>query len=376
MKRIVLGCALLGLLQLALLAEPGNQVVLTVPSTKATPRNSEGAFVTLKSGRIVLYFTQFSSGSSDFDHNSVAEVHSDDQGMTWTQPTLVARPPGGTLSMMVLCVLRLADGRIALAYDRKDSFLECHPYIQFSADEGATWSQPALIAPGPGYYTINNDRMIQLRSGRLILPMGFDRSRSRKNDISSLDERSLILWFLSDDGGATWREGKSAWGSPVPSASGLQEPGVVELADGSLLSWARSDAGCQFEFHSHDGGETWSRPVPSELKSPCSPASIKRLPGTSDLLAVFNDHSGWFPFPTEGGIYRHRTPLVAAVSTDDGKTWPMRKLLENDPRAEFAYIAIHFVGDSVLLAYSFNPTKGAHLGTLRIRRLATSWLRK
>ncbi len=50
-------------------------------------------------------------------------------------------------------------------------------------------------------------------------------------------------------------------------------------------------------FRSADRGKTWTAPEPTSLKSPCSPASIKRLPGSSDLLAIYNDHSGDFPFP-------------------------------------------------------------------------------
>lgn len=358
--------------------EAGDQIVLNIPWSQEATRNSEGGFVTLKSGRITFYYCQFSGGASDFDRNTVMEVHSDDRGISWSKPALKLRPPEGTLSLMVLCPLRLADGRIALAYGQKSSFLECRAYVQFSSDEGDTWSRPVLITAGPGYYTINNDRMIQTRSGRLILPAGFLRNRSMVNDWPALDQRATILWFISDDAGATWREAKSEWKSPVPSESGLQEPGVVELADGSLYSWARSDAGHQFEFRSTGGGETWSPPVASPLRSPLSPASIKRLPGAATLLAIYNDYSGRFPYPPVDPqkLYRGRTPLVSAFSTDGGKTWPAAKLLEGDLHGEFHYPAIHFVGDSVLVAYSFNPSGGPHLGSLRIRRLNLAWLQQ
>jgi len=50
------------------------------PSTPEHPRNSEGAFVTLRSGRIEFYYSQFSSGFSDYSSAGIAEIHSDDQG--------------------------------------------------------------------------------------------------------------------------------------------------------------------------------------------------------------------------------------------------------------------------------------------------------
>jgi sialidase-1 len=148
----------------------------------------------------------------------------------------------------------------------------------------------------------------------------------------------------------------------------------VELADGSLYSWARTDVGEQFSFRSRDDGDTWTPPEATELKSPCSPASIKRLPHSAVLLAIYNDHSGRFPFTVGKNAYGGRTPLVAAFSHDNGRTWPQRKLLEGDLEGAFAYIAIHFVGDSVLLGYSAGKARGAHLGSLRIRKVSLSWL--
>jgi sialidase-1 len=78
----------------------------------------------------------------------------------------------------------------------------------------------------------------------------------------------------------------------------------------------------------------------TELQSPASAASIKRLPGSSDLLAINNDHSGRFPFPKG-----KRSPLVAAISRDGGMTWPSRKLIEGDLNGWYCYTAIHFAAD-------------------------------
>jgi hypothetical protein len=107
------------------------------------------------------------------------------------------------------------------------------------------------------------------------------------------------------------------------------------------------------------------------LKSPNGPASIKRLPGSDDLLALFNDHSGPFPFPKG-----KRNPFVAAISSDGGKTWPRRKLVEGDPDGLYHYTAIHFIGDSVLLAYCAGDGKVGALNRLRIRRIPQEWFRQ
>ena len=123
------------------------------------------------------------------------------------------------------------------------------------------------------------------------------------------------MCYLSDDNGKTWRRSKDPFKGYAPDGRRitLQEPGVVELKDGRLMMFIRTDAGSQYVCHSSDGGETWSKPGPSSLASPLSPASIERIPWTGDLLCVWNDHSGVHPFP-EG----RRTPLCLAISKDEG----------------------------------------------------------
>jgi hypothetical protein len=238
-----------------------------------------------------------------------------------------------------------------------------------SSDEGVTWSAPRLVTEAPGYFVLNNDRVIQTRTGRLIVPLGFHRSRSTQDDQSAWDSHGITIWEYSDDEGATWEESSTWWGLPVASGSGLQEPGVVPLADGSLFSWCRTDVGRQYGFRSQDDGLTWSPPEPTSLQSPNSPASIKRLPGSTTLVAVYNDHSGRFTFPP-----RRRAPLAVAFSTDGGRTWKNQQLLESDLAGWYCYTAIHFTSDTMLLAYAAGNDQIGKLSRLRIRRVPLSWL--
>lgn len=367
-KILVIGLLLLASRLLA--ADPVNAITLSLPATAEHPRNSEGAFITLRSGRIAFLYSQFSGGASDFSPCRIAEIFSDDQGRTWSAPRVLFTPEANTLEMSV-SLLRLASGKIALFTVMKRGTTDCRPYLRISDDDGATWSAPRSILKAPGYFVLNNDRVIQTSRGRLILPVAFHRT-SKVQEGHDVDLRAIAVWCHSDDEGATWTEAKTWWTIPVVSGTGLQEPGVVELADGSLFSWVRTDQGRQYEFRSRDGGETWSAPQPTQLRSPASPASIKRLPGSDRLLAVFNDYSGQFPFVVSAPRYAGRSPLVAATSADGGVTWQTAKLLEEAAGRDYCYTAIHFVGDAVLFSYmdlGDRPGK-----SMSIRRANLAWL--
>lgn len=352
--------------------EPG--VVATITATPKHPRNSEGSFATLRSGRIIYYYSQFSEGDSDFSPCGIAQIASDDGGRTWGEPSVVFAPEPGTMEMSVT-LLRLASGRLACFTVIKRDKIDCRPYVRFSDDDGATWTAARRVVEAPGYFVLNNDRVIQTSTGRLIMPLGWHRlSPGAPNTYEGIDLRAVTIWYYSDDAGATWKEADTWWALPAVTRTGLQEPGVVELADGSLLSWARTDQGCQYEFRSHDGGVTWSAPQPMALRSPAAPASIVRLPGSADLLAVYVDHSGRFPFVLSDRTYSNRTPLVAAVSSDGGVTWRATRVLGPDLQQDYCYAAIHFTGDAVLVGWLSvsRDVKGSH--TMKLQRLNVSEL--
>jgi len=351
--------------------DSNNQIVLRIDPSEEFPRNSEGAFVTLDDGTVMYAYTQFYGGASDHSQGRIVSITSSDDGLTWSEPEVLVENRGD-YNVMSVSFLRLRSGKIALFYLVKNGLHDCKPYIQLSSDEGATWSEPVLMVEPVGYFVMNNDRVIQIESGRLVAPVAFHRPIYRDGE-ESADWRGIAIWFLSDDEGKTWYESKLWWAMPEPEPNtGFQEPGVVELDNGSVFSWARTNTGVQYGFLSMDGGTTFSAPYRTSLVSPVSPASIKRIPGTTDLLAVYNDHSGRFPFTP-----KRRTPLVVAVSHDGGVTWPVAKVIEDDPDGHFCYTAIHFVGEHVLLGYcagSLTNKAMYGLNPHRIRRISIDWI--
>lgn len=353
-----------------------SDIVLKLSHGPGNARNSEGAFAALSDGRIVFAYTRY-RGDDWADHAcaDIAARFSDDGGWTWSAEDRILVSNEGACNVMSVSLLRLQDGRLALFYARKNSFRDCRLYLRSSRDDAATWSEPILCIPAPGYFVVNNDRVVQMGNGRLIVPAAYHRARLDTDapDWRAFDPRGIAIFFISDDAGANWRESADWLSFPGKCASGLQEPGVVELGDGSLYGWCRTEAGRQYEMRSADG-DTWTVPQPSRFRSPCSPMSIKRVPSTGRLLAVWNDHSAL----PEGGPTDWkspswgRTPLAAAVSADDGRTWSPPIMVETDPRRGFCYTAIHFVGDAVLLAYCCGGAGSAVLQDLCIRRVRLS----
>ncbi len=360
-----------------------NAIVLELPPGENNPRNSEGSFVTLRDGRILFAYTHFyGEHGGDNAAAHIAARISSDEGKTWAQQDRILVENQGEENVMSVSLLRLkdadgSDNRIALFYVIKNGFHDCRLRMSTSTDEGETWSEPVLTIPAPGYFVTNNDRVVQLSSGRLIVPAAYHRVKTEDYHAwKSFDSRGICMFFLSDDGGATWREAKTWWALPVLSGSGLQEPGVIELRDGRLYGWCRTSTGYQWEMFSEDGGETWSAPKESIFCSPNSPLSIERIPATGDLLAVWNDHDDRYGLkPDSEKTSWGRTPLAAALSSDEGQTWKNHRLLEDDPKRGYCYTAIHFTDDSVLLAYCAGGYEGSGvLEHLRIRRVGLGWL--
>jgi hypothetical protein len=82
--------------------------------------------------------------------------------------------------------------------------------------------------------------------------------------------------------------------------------------------------------------------------------SLKRIPSTGDLLAVWNDRSGRFKLPKPAENTHERTPLVSAISSDEGRSWRRHRLIERDSRMGFCYTAIHFTPSTSLRAMSLS----------------------
>lgn len=200
--------------------------------------------------------------------------------------------------------------------------------IRRSTDNGVTWSK-AEVMRAHGESASNP---IRTKEGVIAIPF---------------DSAGLSI---SRDNGKTWSEtGRHRRGSEDiqpggkgPFMAGIHGP-VVELTDGRLMAFGRISAGLadqeRFKFkmpvsYSGDLGQTWhwetsEFPVVSNTQRP----AMLRLKEGPILLCSFTDEART-PFKERKGLTFKSTTgdytgtgLYAAVSYDEGKTWPDRRLI-------------------------------------------------
>lgn len=330
------------------------------PISPENPRNGEGAIIELQDGRLLLGWTHFTGGRED---HSAADIYgriSQDGGRTWGEPFMMQENVGAR-NVMSVGFLRLRSGDLLFGYAIKHhKSQDCRYYLRRSQDEGQSWSEPVLATPAEGYFVVNNDRLLQTASGRILVPTA-----------EAVDENYHCLsgCFYSDDEGLTWH--RSAF-IDLDGPVGLQEPGVIERGDGSLWMYMRTDHGAIYASHSEDDGTTWHSAEPTWLVAPISPASAKRLPGSDDILMIYNDRRG-VPYSSDWHSgFNWRTPLAAAVSHDGGHTWRHHQLVEADREKSYCYASIAFYDDNTLLTYYVGQAGGPDLLEMKLKIVPTA----
>ena len=140
-------------------------------------------------------------------------------------------------------------------------------------------------------------------------------------------EMSGSFMVVSDDEGESWQTSEGfLMGYFEDGHMGFtpgDEPSVVELSDGRLLCYMRSTCGRIVRSTSDDGACTWSKVEPTDLAMSNSPCALARIPGSTDLVLIWNQVSA---DEIERGYRRGRLSL--AISRDDAATWERFKTIE------------------------------------------------
>jgi sialidase-1 len=291
-------------------------------------------------------------GGGDWDGNDIVLRRSIDEGQSW-QPVrrvVACEDYGpGPVSNFVM----IADRHTAAVHA-----LYCHNYARVfymrSDDDGATFSSPVEITPsllpyrrsypwrviatGPGHG-------IQLSSGRLVVPVWLSDGSGTEFGAGKLGHRpSSVACIYSDDGGATWQRGSfvvhhgdRAAGSEVEIVN-PSETVAAELSDGRVLFNIRSESSPNRRLVSisPDGAHRWSTPrFDQALREPVCMASMLALDaggsGPPPLLFANPDNLENELIPPGGALAHDRKRLAIKISLDQGRTWPISRVLEAGP---------------------------------------------
>ncbi|MGW7383035.1 exo-alpha-sialidase [Streptomyces sp. NPDC054794] len=286
----------------------------------AIVKTVDGTLLAFAEGRVLNC-----GDAADID---IVVKRSTDDGRTWSPLSVVNEGAGDTHGNPAPIVDR-ETGRILLAEtyntgrtDGASCSVPCDrtPHLQYSDDDGLTWSQPRDLSPEilpanwNSWYATGPVHGLQLTrgkdAGRLVFGVNTETWDGTR---ISANHAALIV---SDDGGDHWRIGATDSWPIADDGTFRQKPSeltLTERADGSILVSGReqdgTDLGHRTQTVSRDGGDSFATPFRNlpDLYTPQVQGSSLRL-GDRILLSCPADPD------------RRRTMTVRS-SYDGGRTW-------------------------------------------------------
>lgn len=230
-----------------------------------------------------------------------------------------------------------------------------------SRDNGATWSAPRIVSEYPPVQASNANfkgepslspfmKIVRMDDGSLVMPCDV-----KSNEKIPLHEEKLhgSVMFISSDDGESWEEmtrygwnpqGFARAGDSAGWIAGVHNP-PIPISGGRWLSFGRYDDidGRAPMSLSEDGGRTWTyRASPFSPIAESQKQVMIRLAEGPILLVWFTDpvvrvrkRRGWqekgMDFVDIDGKTHKGYGMFATLSFDEGETWPVRKLIPDDP---------------------------------------------
>jgi len=197
--------------------------------------------------------------------------------------------------------------------------------MRISTDNGATWSKARLINPEHGLRHMPVESVFRTREGYLVLPC---------DAVTGGNGGTAV--HISRDNGQTWTDPGAGREAPKFDAgttgawiAGIHA-GVMQLKDGSLMALGRGNTinGKMPMSISKDMGQNWTY-SPSEFQ-PIGGGQrliLRRLLEGPILFVSFTNRSTGMKLRDSSGKERQVFGMFAALSFDEGKTWPVKRLL-------------------------------------------------
>uniref|UniRef100_A0AAU3GN60 exo-alpha-sialidase n=1 Tax=Streptomyces sp. NBC_01401 TaxID=2903854 RepID=A0AAU3GN60_9ACTN len=184
----------------------------------------------------------------------------------------------------------------------------------YSDDDGVTWTHRRITSqiknPAWGGMFAASGEGIQVRNGAY-------KGRLIQQYAIRNDGANYAVSAYSDDHGATWKMGN-------PVGPGGDENKTVELSDGRIMLNNRS-APYRTIAYSTDGGVNYTPfTQDTNLPDPANNGSVMRY---APDAASSDPTSSWLLFSNTEST-SSRSNLTVKMSCDNGKTWPIRKVVD------------------------------------------------
>ncbi|MET7904592.1 sialidase family protein [Streptomyces sp. NPDC005355] len=293
----------------------------------AVVRSKDGTLLAFAEGRV--------ESCGDAGNIDIVLKRSTDGGRTWG-PLQVFNKGGGDTHGNPAPIVDTRTGRIVLAStyntgrdDAQSCDVPCDrtPHLQYSDDDGATWSAPRDLSPSllppqwNSWYATGPVHGIQLEHGRHKGRLVFTINTESYDGTRITDNHAALAY--SDDGGNRWHIGAVDSWPIADDGTFRQKPSemtLVERADGSIYVNGREQDGTDLGHRdyaiSRDGGESFTAPFRAihDLSTPQVQGSILRLRG--------EDRDGYsrLLFAAPADPDRRRTMMIRS-SWNEARTW-------------------------------------------------------
>jgi photosystem II stability/assembly factor-like uncharacterized protein len=272
-------------------------------------------------------------------------VVSDDQGRTWSKPTVVV---DSELDDRNPAFGQAKDGTLVVGFWRTATYddagnwddkldKEMSTWVTRSADGGKTWSEPSRIETSDLRYGSPYGKIVTMPDGAMLMAVyGTPRAEPGRPPVAG--DWSYV--YRSTDHGRTWSR------FATPGEKRFNETALLRLRSGELLAAMRTVAPDQDVWlaRSTDDGRTWGEAV--KLTPPLvHPADLVEL-RDGRVLLVAGERRGPFGVrglvaTPDGGDALRRAPLFTLVDTaTNGDCGYPSSVVLDDGRVLTVYYAV------------------------------------
>lgn len=207
-------------------------------------------------------------------------------------------------------------------------------YVIRSLDGGQTWDHPFKLHDD---WTGANRAIIQTKSGTVV----FTSMKMLHNP-----GRHCVLTYRSEDEGATWQSSPLIDLGGIGHHGGVTESALIELMDGRLMQFLRTNWGQLWKAISTNDGKSFHSHGPTGIDASSAPCCLCRL--SSGRIAMFWNR--WLPLggreiELKGGdcnwsetpVSNFRAELSMSFSEDDGISWSVPVVVARNKEGHISY---------------------------------------